>query len=114
MTPEQKTIYTDPSKAYEWSCLNGRFPEAEPYISRKPSVAYAYARTHKVRLPEAEPHFTKDAFLAYKYAKFVVKARWPEAERTIMESVHCRSYLDLFPEAKDDWILKGWLDWLDA
>jgi hypothetical protein len=47
-----------------------------------------------------------------QYAKGVIKGRWPEAEETIANSMYRDEYLDLFPDARDDWALAGWIDWM--
>ncbi len=51
---------------------------------------------------------------AFLYARDVLKGRWLEAEKAIAKSHKRDDYLKLFPEAKDEWLINGWLDWLDA
>ena len=42
------------------------------------------------------------------------RQRFPEAEATIATDPHrAKIYLREFPEAKLEWAMKGWLDWLD-
>ena len=50
---------------------------------------------------------------AYTYATKALKARWPEVEETIAKSNQKDGYLKRFPEAKREWTMRGWLDWLD-
>ena len=51
---------------------------------------------------------------AYTYARDVVKGRWPEGEATIAKDPdYAKLYLEQFPEAKLEWLMNGWLDWLD-
>ena len=90
MTPRQKRIYKDPEKAVAWATKHGQ------------------------RFPEAEAAIANDPFWAYSYAKAVLKGRWPEVEEAIATNPHlAKSYLELFPEAKLEWLMNGWIDWLD-
>lgn len=50
---------------------------------------------------------------AYTYATKALKARWPEAEEKIAKSSLKDLYLQRFPEARTEWTMNGWLDWLD-
>lgn len=46
---------------------------------------------------------------------FHMNTRVPEIEQHIVANkVARREYLGKFPDAEDDWILNGWLDWLDT
>lgn len=91
-----------------------RWPEAEPAIVEDPFSAYHYAKdVIKGRWPEAEPAIAKSPS-AYDYAMDVIKGRWPEAEETIAKSEYKDHYLKEWPEAKDDWAMNGWIDWLDT
>ena len=56
-----------------------------------------------------------DPWWAYRYATCVIKGhRWPEGEVAIAKDPECaKGYLELFPEAKLEWAMNGWLDWLD-
>ena len=79
-----------------------------------PYWAYNYARdVIKGRWPEGEPTIAKDPHQAYNYALDVIKGRWPEAEEAMAKSEYKNRYLHLFPDAKDDWAMNGWIDWLD-
>jgi hypothetical protein len=116
MTPHQKRIYKDPAKAVRWAIKhNQRFPEAEPYIVNNPGSAIAYAAVVlKGRWPEVEDTLVRSATLAYFYAKDAIKGRWPEAEETLAKDpVWSQNYLKLYPQAKLEWIMNCWLDWLD-
>ena len=66
----------------------------------------------KVRRPTHEE--LTDPFFAYTYSAFVVKGRFPEGEAAIAKSIYKDSYLTKFPEAKEDWAMNGWIDWLDT
>jgi hypothetical protein len=96
MTPYQKRIHKDPIMAVRWAIKHGqRFPEAEPYIATRPS----------------RPRW---AYWAYYYARDVIGGRWPEGEPAIATSPdYANQYLEAFPEAKLEWAMNGWLDWLD-
>jgi hypothetical protein len=50
---------------------------------------------------------------ALTYAKNSIKGRWIEGEELIAKSDLAKNYLELFPEAKWDWAINGWLDWTD-
>ena len=66
----------------------------------------------KVRPPTKDE--LTEPYQAYWYAARVLKGRWPEAEEAIATNPHlAKSYLELFPQAKLEWAMNGWLDWLD-
>jgi hypothetical protein len=52
---------------------------------------------------------------AYEYAINAIKGRFQEAEATIATSpdAWAKWYLEAFPEAKLEFAMNGWLDWLD-
>jgi len=141
MTPRQKRIYKDPIIASKWAIKHGqRFPEAEPYIATRPIWAYYYARDViggrwpegepaiatspysayyyaddiRGRFPEGEAAIAKSPEYAYYYAKDVLGGRFPEGEAAIAANPGAaKLYLKQFPEAKLEWAMNGWLDWLD-
>ena len=110
---------TDPGWSYGYAkeVLKGRWPEAEEAIVKDPHVAYLYAMdVIKGRWPEAEEAIAKDPYWAYRYAQYVVKGRWPEAEEAIAKNTSphlAKSYLELFPQARLEFAMNGWIDWLD-
>jgi hypothetical protein len=66
------------------------------------------------RWPEAEPVIATDPMSAYYYSKSVLKGRWPEGEPAIAKDPdYSILYLELFPQAKLEWAMNGWIDWLD-
>ena len=86
----------------------------------------------KVR-PPTEEELT-DPHRAYDYAINVIGGRWPEAEETLARTLKdtsgsewgeeftdrdavnelVRTYIKAFPEvSKLEWVMNGWLDWLD-
>ena len=68
------------------------------------------------RFPEGEAAIATDPVWAYLYAKDVIRGRWPEAEEAIATATDpywAQAYLKRFPEAKREWTMRGWLDWLD-
>ena len=88
--PTEKEL-TDPHRAYLYArdVLNGGFPEGEAAIA-------------------TSPHW------AYPYAKNVIKGRFPEGEAAIAKDpIWAKEYLERFPEAKQYWVMRGWLDWFD-
>ena len=128
MTPYQKRIHKDRNKAVAWAVKHAqRFPEAEPYIATSPETAVHYAiDVIKGRFPEAEEVIAKDPRLAYYYAINVLKGRFPEAEPAIAKNLNgadqwdyhmdpwwAKEYLKAFPQAKLEWAMNGWIDWLD-
>ena len=80
-----------------------------------PWWAYEYAKdVIRGRWPEAEATIAKDPYSAYHYARDVIGGRWPEGEAAIAKSPgYAKVYLEAFPEAKLEWAMNGWLDWLD-
>ena len=116
MTPRQKRIYKDAEKATAWAIKHQqRFPEAEPYIATDPWPAYNYA-VHIIdgRWPEAEEAIANDPDFAYFYATDVIEGRWPEGEPAIATDPRvAERYIKRFPEAKREWVMRGWLDWFD-
>ena len=89
--PPTKREQTDPEWAYLYAIyvLGGRFPEGEAAIATGPN-------------------------LAYSYAKYVIGGRWPEGEEAIATDPYwTKEYLELFPEARREWVMRGWLDWFD-
>jgi hypothetical protein len=74
---------------YAGNVIRGRFIEGEKTIMQLPCYAVDYAIRH-------------------------MKSRWLEAEQYIAKSMSnkpdsCSKYLKFFPEAKADWISKGWI-----
>jgi hypothetical protein len=64
---------------------------------------------------EGEPAIATDPQWASLYAKWVLNRRFPEAEVAIATDPEwAKEYLKAFPEAKLEWIMNGWLDWLDS
>jgi hypothetical protein len=123
---EARTKWTDPHLAYMHAkhVIRGRWPEGEAIIATDPYWSYCYAfDVVKGRWPEGEVTIAKSPRVAINYALDVIKGRWPEVEEVIAKSVlreefpftaSKEEYLETFPDAKDDWILNGWLDWLDT
>ena len=113
----EAAIAKDPYWAYMYArhIIKGRWPEAEATIATDPGWAYGYAvNVLNGRWPEAEAVIATDPLYVINYAKYVIKGRWPEAEAAIATNPHlAKSYLELFPDAKLEWVMKGWLDWLD-
>ena len=89
--PPTEREQTDPYFAYRYAryVIGGRWPEAEAAIATKPEWAYHYAR-------------------------YVIEGRWPEGEPAIATDPYwAERYIKRFPEAKREWTMRGWLDWLD-
>jgi hypothetical protein len=119
-----EAIETDPQAAYYYAkdVLNGRFPEGEAAIAKDTRWSYYYARdVIGGRWPRGEAAIAKDpqdAYFAYLYARDVLKGRFPKGEPAIAKDnyyapLYVQHILKEFPEAKLEWVLKGWLDWLD-
>lgn len=78
-------------RAFEYAkdVIQGRWPDAEPIIAKKPATALKYAQIIiKGRFPEAESVIAQDAGDAYIYARDVIKGRFPEAESTIAQDLY--------------------------
>lgn len=83
--------FYDADDAYQYA-LNKRkrVPDVEKYILevQDAKVAYMYARNViEGRWPEAEPFIKLDPMRAYHYANSVIQGRWPEAEEYIRKNV---------------------------
>jgi hypothetical protein len=115
--PPTEDELTGPYDAYWYAIrvLKGRFPEGEPAIATSDTYAYLYARNVlKGRFPEGEAAIATNPDWAYHYARDVIEGRWLEAEATIAtDPLSAEPYLKKFPEAKLEWAMNGWLDWLD-
>jgi hypothetical protein len=129
---EASSASRDPWTAlyYATKVIKGRWPEGEEAIAKNPIASYKYAtEVIKGRFPEGEAAIATSpahAWYAVNYALNVIKGRWPEAEKAIAHSLKdaleddrdaaielVYAYLKAFPEAKFEWVMKGWLDWLD-
>ena len=59
---------------YTKQCINGRWPEAEPYIMKYPEEAYIYARdVMRLRWKEAEKYIMKDSRIWGLYNRNVLE-----------------------------------------
>jgi hypothetical protein len=84
-----------------------------------PDLAYSYAQdVIKGPWPKGEKAIARYPYPAYNYAKYILKGRFPAGEKAIALSYSGapwrEEYLEKFPEAKLEWIMNGWLDWLDT
>ena len=103
----------------------GEASKVRPPTEKELRSAYNYAKdVIKGRFPEGEEAIAKSPQWAHYYAVNVIKGRFPEAEEAIAKSPGLRSqgtlgqdyaklYLEQFPEARLEWVMNGWLDWLD-
>jgi hypothetical protein len=105
---------------YAFDVIGGRWPEAErpeaeAAIATDPRWAYRYAEyVIKGRFPEGEAALATDPYKAYVYARDILKGRFPEAEASIATHEYsANQYLIEFPQAKLEWAMNGWIDWLD-
>jgi hypothetical protein len=48
------------------------------------------------RWPEAEPYIMKDSQYVYQYARDIIKGRWIEAEDIILKSDYAKVYMKEF------------------
>jgi len=114
--PTEKEL-KDPEWAYYYArdVIEGRFPEGEEAIATNPWSAYRYARdVIKGRWPEGEAVIATDPYSAYNYAINVIGGRWPEGEAAIAtEPDWAKAYLEAHPEARLEWVMRGYLDWFD-
>jgi hypothetical protein len=134
---EANSASRDPWTAlyYARTVIKGRWPEGEEAIAKNPISSYKYA-TEVIfsRFPEGEAAISKAPGYAVDYAINVIGGRWPEAEETLARTLKdtsgsewgeeftdrdavnelVRTYIKAFPEvSKLEWVMKGWLDWLD-
>ena len=90
--PPTKRELTDPEWAYDYAkdVIGGRWPEGEEVIAT-------------------------DAVWAYLYAKNVISGRFPEGEAAIATEPQCaKEYLEMCPEARLGWAMRGWIPLEDA
>ena len=95
----KQAIMLNPQYAYAYArnVIDGRWPEAEPYIMQNPQYAYYYAREIiKGRWPQAELYIMRKPQWAYAYARGVIKDRWPQAEPKILNSSYADNYKQRF------------------
>lgn len=88
-------IMKNPEWAYNYAndVIGGRWPEAEPIIMNDRRWAYWYAlNIDNSKWPEVEPMIIRDPEFAYRYARDVIKRRWPEAEQYIKQD-HTWNYM---------------------
>jgi hypothetical protein len=111
----------NPSLAYYYArdVVKGRWLVGEPAIATDPEYAYWYAvDVVRGRWKGGEPVLARHPRFASAYAINAVKGRFIEGEKALAnepnDSVSKRRYLAFFPEAKEDWLLNGWVDWLDT
>ena len=113
----EAALATDPEWAYDYAVdvIKGRWPEAEAAIATSPDLAYNYARYFiKGRFPEAEAAIATDSWDAYYYAADILKGRFPDGEPAMAKDPDiAERYLKKFPDAKREWVMRGWLDWFD-
>ena len=100
----------------------GEARKARPPTKREledPEKAYFYAEGKLAwgdsrRFPEGEAAIATSPYWSYHYAYHIIRGRWPEAEEAIAKDPEdAKFYLEHFPDAKLEWAMKGWLDWLD-
>lgn len=87
-----KTIVKIPYRAFLHAkdVIQGRWPQAEPYILKDANVAYQYSyKVIRARWPQAEPIIIENPYAALGYARNVINGRWPEAESVIIKNPSC-------------------------
>ena len=118
----EAAIAMSPTWAYPYArnVIGGRWPEGEAAIAKSPNDAYSYAkevlkgRWPEAERPEAEAAIATSSWWGYRYARDVIGGRFPEGEPAIAtEPRLAKLYLKQFPEAKLEWAMNGWIDWLD-
>jgi hypothetical protein len=115
--PPTKRELADPEYVFFYARdeVRGRWPKGEATILQDPYWSYRYARdVIKGPWPEAEAIIAEEPCWARDYAKLVINRRFFQAEYGIAHSIFKDEYLEAFPDAKDDWVMNGWLDWLDT
>ena len=118
----EATIATSPHVCkYAKDVIKGRWPEGEEAIanqlplSLRTSLSFYYARgVIKGRWPEAEAAIATDPGFACCYARDT-KDRFPEGEKAIAtDPIWTKRYLELYPEARLGWAMRGWIPLEDA
>ena len=110
------SLRTSLSFYYARGVIKGRWPEAEAAIATDPGFAHLYARdVIGGRFPEGEEAIAKDPWAAHYYAKDVIRGRFPEGEKAIAtDPIWSKWYLELYPEARLGWAMRGWIPLEDA
>ena len=115
----EAAIATSPQWAnkYAHQIVHGRWPEGEAAIAKDTDQAMWYVMgILKRRWPEGEAAIATSPLRSYYYAHDILKGRFPEGEATIATATDpywAQAYLKRFPEAKREWVMRGWLDWFD-
>ena len=117
---------------YCQNVLKSTCPELEPVIALSPDWAYNYS-VYLVgyRWPEAEKTILADNYWGSHYVHYWLNdyfeevsltppdlrppKRWKEAEEHLAYASPwvINKYVSLFPEAKWEWAVNGWIDWTD-
>jgi hypothetical protein len=90
-----------------------RPPTPHELVDPHLALCYAYY-TIKGRWPEGEAVIAQDSWSSCRYAYSILRERFPAGEEAIAKSTRREDYLRRFPSAKDDWVVAGWIDWLDT
>jgi len=113
----EATIAGHSSWAYQYChcVIKGRWPQIEATLAKCPTQVCLYAgNVIRGRFIEGEKTIMQLPCYAVDYAIRHMKSRWLEAEQYIAKSMSnkpdsCGKYLKFFPEAKADWIARGWI-----
>lgn len=85
------------------------------YTAATLRLAYDVAdRKRNHRDPQLEAILATSSGYSFDYATRILHERFTEGEQAICKDKYTRdTYLRYFPKAKLEFVLKGWLDWLD-
>jgi hypothetical protein len=117
--PEKKPRYSRHSlrEIYDAAMIiKRREPRLEAILATDPYYAYLYAaRVCHDRFIEGEPAILTDRMWTNCYIGEVLMDRWPEAEDFISKDpMLSKRYRARFPKVELEWLMNGWLDWLDT
>lgn len=70
---------------YAAQIIKGRWPEIEHQLATDAYASYCYAKGLDERFPEGEKEILTDPNMLYVYARDVIKGRWPEGERVLLQ-----------------------------
>jgi hypothetical protein len=94
--------YMDRLKKRSWPALAKKIlalPDSTPdELKLKNRYSVSYAVKTRRRWPEAEPSILRQGYSTLRYIQYVIRAPWPEGERTLVKANYVRTYLADFPE----------------
>jgi hypothetical protein len=115
---EHRYIHVFPAALDDWIKKGWYVDAGVEYPDREVATLFfgpEYAsKTRRKVVANPKWLLSKNLFGKAVYSMIQSGERFPELEDQIAKSGQRKSYLERFPEAKDEWIMNGWADWLDT